>query len=73
MTESTLLADLEADLRLNVNKLFHSLDGDDSTRFALAIAGKVLPTIYESIILSEMIKKLFERCEAVIVYRSSPA
>ena len=39
----------------------------------MAVAGRSLPVIYDTPELSSAIKQLFACCEAVIVYRSSPA
>ena len=44
----------------------------DKKKFGLAIAGGVLPTIYASPELSDQIAFIFNNCESVIVYRSSP-
>ena len=49
-----------------------TLEREDNKKFALAIAGSVLPTIYGSKDLSAKIGFIFNNCEAVIVYRSSP-
>ena len=48
------------------------MDRPDKKKFALAIAGGVLPTIYASPALSEKMTFIFNNCESVIVYRSSP-
>lgn len=48
-------------------------NGLEPCKFAMAVAGKSLPTIYGSAESSALIKQLFKKCEAVIVYRSSPA
>ena len=78
---SSLLCNFEffphvANLTFAVEPSFKPPTGElprtDKKKFALAIAGGVLPTIYGSPDLSEKIGFLFSNCESVIVYRSSP-
>lgn len=68
VTESNEHQLLEEDLESHVE----SAEGS-AGNFALAVAGKSLPQIYDSERLSQLIQRLFIRCESVIVYRSSPA
>lgn len=48
-------------------------EAEEGSKFAMAVAGKSLPVIYNNIALRECINYLFANSAAVIVYRSSPA
>ena len=48
-------------------------NGATNDKYAMAVAGRSLPIIYKSPECSALIKKLFAKCESVIVYRSSPS
>ena len=71
--ETTNPNELQEDLERHVTAIEAALDGGKPAKFAMAVAGRSLPVIYETPELSSAIKKLFAGCEAVIVYRSSPA
>ena len=79
IVESTDVEVLSQDLNTHLASLNIMVDNDDIEhdksfdRFALAVAGRSLPVIYESEMLSNLINKLFAKSEAVIVFRSSPA
>ena len=65
--QNTLLNDLAEHSRT-----LDSANKNDS-RFAMAVAGKSLPKIYQSPECCALIKKLFASCQSTIVYRSSPS
>lgn len=73
VVETTEHSALLADLQKHVRFVEDCNQDQDTSSFAMAVAGSCLPTIYESPQLSACIKVLFANCEAVIVYRSSPS
>ena len=82
--QSTEMLNLEIDEQVessSLDKWLHAqlsdflkkVKSDPSKMYGLAIAGSCLPTVYSDAELSVLIKKVFESCKSVIIYRSSPA